>query len=408
MKKIFIFIFSIFIFSSAYSQTKHISNMSDKDYSALLQESILSYGNNYNLKLFLDKIKKGEKVSIAALGGSVTEGAGPALFTDGYAYQFNRKIRTQFTKDNGKNIFFDGAGLSGTPSPIGLVRYEQDVTKVLKQNPDLLIIEFAVNDGGEQTHQRGFEALIHDALTNNPNTAIIILYSAATYGNTQNQMIPIANYYNIPQISILNIVNKSINNKTINEKDFYTDIVHPTKEGHELVADCLMQLLNQTNKNKQNEKPAIPTKSYLESNLFGFKQILSDNQDVKITSGGFNSIDSQTQYLQKTKQSNFPFNWYHKPGNSNDSFNLEINCKNLILVYKENSQYSNVKFGKADLFIDGKYIKTFDCSKNNGWGNCLFELIIDEKVSAKHSVQIKMQDDSKDLGFTIVALGYSK
>ncbi len=408
MKKNILFILALFSINLAFSQDAHPFNLNNKDYTALLQESILSYGNNYNLKYFLNKMKKGEKVTIAALGGSVTEGAGPAAFTDGYAYQFNRKVRTQFTKDNGKNIFFDGAGLSGTSSPIGLVRYEQDVTKVLNQNPDLLIIEFAVNDGGEPTNQRAFEALIHNALVQNPNTAIIILYSAATYGNTQYQMKPIADYYKLPQISILNIVNKSINNNTIQKEAFYTDIVHPTKEGHELMADCLMQLLTQTDKNKSNIQISIPQKSYLEPNFFNLKQILTDNDDVKIAKGGFNSIDSQTQGLRKTNKGDFPNNWYHQPGNNNESFVLNINCKNLILVYKENSSYSNVKFGKADLYIDGKFIKTYDCSKNQGWGNCLVDLIIDEKTARNHKVEIRMNDDSKDLGFTIVALGYSK
>ena len=33
-------------------------------------------------------MRAGDEVIISAIGGSVTEGAGPAVYTEGYAYQF--------------------------------------------------------------------------------------------------------------------------------------------------------------------------------------------------------------------------------------------------------------------------------------------------------------------------------
>ena len=68
-------------------------NMAENDYHKLLEQSIISEGNNFRLKQALNKIKNGKKTVIAAIGGSVTEGSGPADFKDGYAYQFFREIK---------------------------------------------------------------------------------------------------------------------------------------------------------------------------------------------------------------------------------------------------------------------------------------------------------------------------
>ena len=90
---------------------------------------------------------------------------------------------------------------------LGAVRYRKDVIDVLGGTPDLLIVEFAVNDGGEPVFQRSFEALVRDALVANPETAVIAIYAAATYGNTSGPKKAVANNYAIPQINILDIVN---------------------------------------------------------------------------------------------------------------------------------------------------------------------------------------------------------
>ena len=215
-------------------------NLNQTNYEKILEESIVSKGNNYRLKTVIEKMKKGQKVWVAALGGSVTEGAGPANFTDGYAYQFFRALKDNFTPDEGKNFNFNNAGLSGTSSILGLVRYDSDVTEICGRSPDLLIIEFAVNDDGSESTQIAFEGIVRKVLLANPETAIIALYSAADYGNTMAQKKPVADYYSIPQVNMLKSVKESIDKKLFTHDEYFTDNVHPTLEGHQLVTACLI------------------------------------------------------------------------------------------------------------------------------------------------------------------------
>lgn len=379
----------------------------DSKYEEMVKSALVDSGNNFRLKNCIEKIKKGEKVCVAAIGGSVTEGAGPQDFKDGYAYQFFNALKKTYAPKNGANVFFNNAGLSGTPSLLGKLRYESDVTQVLGQVPDILIVEFAVNDGGEEIFKRSFEALVRDALLANPQTAVIALYSAATYGNSAAQKKPVANYYNIPQIDMLPVVEKAINDKTFTKEDFYTDIVHPTKKGHTLMCDSLMYLFKVVDSAKQDSAVDVPQKPLAQKSLSGMIRILGDDENVKISKGSFNTVDKDCQTLKKTGKSDFPVNWHKKQNSaSSDPLKMEIKCKSLAFTYKVQGSWMSEKFGKAQVYVDGKLVNTFDGAKEGGWNNCEILMIIDEAETKNHTVEVKMLPSAAKLGFTIVAMGY--
>jgi len=122
-------------------QSSHPFGISNEMYNSMMAKSLISKGNTYRLKNVIEKLRSGEEVYIATLGGSVTEGAGPANFRDGYAYQFNKLIREKYTPNEGKNVYFNDAGLSGTPSLLGVTRYQSDVVDVLDSRDSLLLLD---------------------------------------------------------------------------------------------------------------------------------------------------------------------------------------------------------------------------------------------------------------------------
>ena len=386
--------------------SNHPFGISDERYEELMQSALISTGNTARIKKFVEKLKNGEDVYMAAIGGSVTEGAGPASYKDGYAYQFNKKIREKYCSDGGKNVYFDGAGLSGTPSELGLVRYESDVVDVLKHNPDLLIIEFAVNDNGMEPSTRAFEAMIRKALEANNDCVVIALYSAATYGNSAAAKKPVAEFYEIPQIDVLSLVKKAVAAGDFAQNKYYTDIVHPTKEGHEIQADCLMYMIEKSLESEDDIIVMVPDEWCRPKPFTNFTRIKGDDENVKITAGGFNGTDNATQGIKKTNKPDFPQNWYYN-GTTKESFKMTINCKALILTYKENGNWTNTKFGKAEVYVDGVKKETLDGQPNGGWGNCVPKLIIDYETCGEHTVEVKMAAGDEDKAFTIVAMGYS-
>jgi len=399
----------LMMFAGNIYAEQHPFGIGDADYNNLIQSSIVSAGNNYRLKKVLEKIEKGEKVWIAAIGGSVTEGAGPEKFTDGYAYQFFRELQ-KHAPGEGKNLYFNNAGLSGTSSLLGRLRYDSDVIQICGQTPDLLIVEFAVNDGGEVLFQRSFEALVHDALVANPETAVIALYSAATYGNTMAMKKPVSEYYRIPHVNMLELVNNCIKKNIFTKEQYYTDIVHPTFEGHELMKDCLMKLLENAEKAELDEAFEIPAVPLKNKNLIGLQRVTEDCKDVNILSKGcFSSTDSKTQALKKNNKGDFPQNWYKKASAiSNEAFKMEIDCKALVFAFKNQASWESEKYGKAEVYVDGRLAGTFDGGKESGWNNSEVTLLFDGVSSKKRIIEIKMASGSEALGFTILGFAYTK
>ena len=386
-------------------------NLSDSVYHSMIENTIVSTGNNARMKKVLAKMRAGENVKIAAFGGSVTEGAGPANFTDGYAYQFYRAIKAKYAPGDGKNVSFNNAGLSGTGSLVGVVRYEQDVVKVCGGNPDLLIIEFAVNDNGDVLCQRSFEAIIRKAMLANPDCAVIAMYAVASYGNTSAQKKPVADHYALPQINMMEVVNKAIADKVFTKEQYFTDYAHPTYEGHQFMSDCLMTVVDKMDKAAKDSDQQVPASCFKEPSLYGLKRILPDAADanVKIERGAFTERDIKTQTLKKTNLPDFPENWKKKlhMQSENVPFKMELTCKSLIFIYKVQASGDAEKFGKAEVYVDDKLVATYDGGKAGGWNNCEPNIIIDERTAAKHTVIVKMAPGSEKLGFTIVAMGYS-
>jgi lysophospholipase L1-like esterase len=109
---------------------------------------------------FLNKAARGESVTVAYLGGSITHGAtvwplsGTNALGDAYDFSsYNTELnswraqtfdwlRTQYEQTPGQFRQLNAA-IGGTPSLLGAYRLEQDV---LSHNPDLVFVEFAVND----------------------------------------------------------------------------------------------------------------------------------------------------------------------------------------------------------------------------------------------------------------------
>lgn len=379
--------------------------ISDSKYEEIIKKSLVTTGNNALVKKVLAKMKSGEEVILAAIGGSITEGAGPADFHQGYAYQFKDLFIQKYAVDTDK-VKFIPAGIGGTPSAMGAVRYQKDIVDTAGRSPDLLIVEFAVNDWLECTNTRGIEYIVRTALE--AGTAVIMLYAAATYTNQQGQIAPVADFYSLPQVSISNALAGSGVNQEKDSKVYYSDYVHPTRYGHTFMARCLMNLIDEIDVRPQDATYVLPDRYKNENAFKSFTAIYADTKDenVSIKSGSFSKKDDAIQgYAHGGKC--FVDNWYNSPSTGSgtaEPFKMSLKCKSLIMVYKN---ANNDSFGKADVFIDGKLYKTYAGHEEGGWNNCMVVMIIDETEPRQHTVEIKMAQDNQDKSFTILAFGYA-
>jgi acyl-CoA thioesterase-1 len=89
----------------------------------------------------LAKARRGEEICVAAIGGSITAGG---LQTKDPKNRYIARVADWFTKTFPKaKVRFVNAGIGGTNSLYGAMRVQRDV---LSKKPDLVIVEYAVND----------------------------------------------------------------------------------------------------------------------------------------------------------------------------------------------------------------------------------------------------------------------
>lgn len=153
---------------------------------------------------FYAKAKKGKPVTVAYFGGSITAHPGwrPQSF-DGIQEMFPKSDMTMVN-----------ASVGGTGSIVGVFRADQDL---LPCNPDLVFIEFAVNDGGDAVKRtkdvvRALEGIILKLRKQNPKVDICFFYTmqgkdveTVAGGHAQPAVSvheQVASWYNLPSIYV--------------------------------------------------------------------------------------------------------------------------------------------------------------------------------------------------------------
>lgn len=208
------------------------------------------------------KIKGGKEVTVAYLGGSITA-------MGGWRNKTTDWLRATYPGATFKEVH---AAIGGTGSDLGVFRLGRDV---LAHRPDLLFVEFATNDGGQQPEQiwRSMEGIVRQTWRQDPATDIIFTYTITTAftndycsgmcNRSASAMELLADHYGIPSINFgirvaqllkqgklmmdAKVIETAVpkespdRDKQIREKLaadprllFANDGVHPRDEGHEL------------------------------------------------------------------------------------------------------------------------------------------------------------------------------
>lgn len=197
------------------------------------------------------KARAGGEVRVAYLGGSIT--AAPGWRVKSLASMQERFPTARFVEIN--------AAIGGTGSDLGAFRVGQDV---IAHAPDLVFVEFAVNDGSTPPERlvAAMEGIVRQILNAGPTTDICFVYtlSEPTVGDlvagrcqpSAAAMEAVADHYAIPSIHFGVEVARRISAGTLTFKGakrepfdpaatpmlFSTDGVHPLVEtGHVLYAD---------------------------------------------------------------------------------------------------------------------------------------------------------------------------
>lgn len=386
-------------------------------YQKMLRKSLVQTGNNARLKSAIEKAKRGWETTIAFIGGSITQGAGAVpINTKCYAYQTFEGLCRLAGKGVDENIHFVKAGVGGTSSELGMIRYERDVLRDGAVMPDIVVVEFAVNDEGDETKGVCYDSLVRKILAAENKPAVILLFAVfANDGNLQERLSVVGERYHLPMVSTRDCVveqfyKKAGEGKIVTKNQFFYDCFHPTNIGHKIMADGLLYLMQEVDGSLMDED-ALDLAAVLAPIGDTFEKIwLFDRSSsaatdiVKVVSAGaFSETDEELQSVELdrnlTQTKEFPYNWKHVSGA--EPFVMEVCCSSLVLVYKDSGA---PKAGCAQVFVDGEKVLLAN-PKINGWTHCNPLICFRDREERIWRVEIKMHPGDEEKEFTILGFG---
>ena len=224
---------------------------------------------------FFEKVQKNEPLLVGYIGGSITRG-----------HNLYRTQSARFIQSNwpGSKMKFINAGISGTGTDLGACRIRE---QLLQYKPDLIFIEFAVNDA----FPNGMEGMIRQIWKYDPSIDICLIY---TLYNGQTKIyasgkVPvnilglekIADHYQIPSVhmgleaSFLEeqgrLLWKAPAGTNTEQLIFSNDGTHPITAGGNLYAQSIARSLLKMKTRATAQKHTLP------------KPLIADNwEDAKL------------------------------------------------------------------------------------------------------------------------------
>ncbi len=220
---------------------------------------------------FTAKAESGAPVTVAYLGGSITE-------MNGWRNLTTEWLRKEFPKAQVKEV---AAAIGGTGSDLGVFRVGHDA---LRHSPDLLFVEFATNDRGRSAEAiiRQVEGIVRQTWAKDAKTDIVFVYTITHHavpeyakGGTQptvEAMEKVAAHYGIPSVDFGYRVMAELNagRLVMSMKELETAVPKETPERDKVLAEKLAKE-GKILFAKDGVHPAMPGhKLYLKSlqNLF--------------------------------------------------------------------------------------------------------------------------------------------
>lgn len=340
---------------------------------AIFDNTVVSAGNTARLARVMERAAKGETVNVVTLGGSITYGLYASTSQKCWAYLTYKWWTENFPK---AKVNYHNVGISGTSSILGVHRMGDDV---IAKDPDLVIVEFSVNDTMEDYPY--YEGIVRNVLTKCPDAAVIMFFTVCESGWTmQDTEIPIGRHYEVAMISGANAVNGLLAAHAMTWSEFGTDDAHPTDKGHEIYASLIRSYLDSVKKKYTKLSKVVPA---VPEALYGERY-----KDAKLYMGGTLEPDSLGVWTVNKNYQTSHFNhlkgaWLTTKRGKALTFTAEFKEVNLLYMRWK----TDVNAGSIDVKVDGVSVATVDGNFNDGWGDHLYYVtVFKENEVREHTI----------------------
>ena len=353
----------------------------------MIRRAVVNPGNTARLADAMKRAQAGEKITIGTIGGSITQGTAASTTDERYA---NRALQWWAKTFPKAQLDFVNAGIGATDSYIGVHRVDADL---LSKKPDVVIVEFSVNDTDAALNLQTYDSLVRKILQAENHPAVILLFTTQEDGTSlQDTHMQIGSAYNLPMISYKNAVLPEIEAGKFTWKDISPDNIHPNSVGHGIIGELLWSYFNSfyAKLDQIDTSDLTFTAPPVTKDLYAKGQLLDSKTLTPKTMQGFEQAKVSNQ---------FPNDWTTKEGGE---LTFEVTGSNIGVLY-----YKTVdgKSGQYCVYVDDRLIQVLDGDFTGGWGNyAQAQQVYTSDTPSTHTVTIKQLEGTDLTQFTVLGL----
>jgi lysophospholipase L1-like esterase len=359
-----------------------------EDEQTMYSHALLSEGDLTRLASKQKLAAAGQPLSVAVIGGSITQGSAASNYTECYAELFHNWWLNKYPDSE---ITFTNAGIGGTDSYLGVHRADE---QLLKAKPDVVIVEFSVNDTDKVMNKFSYDSLVRKILSQDNNPAVILLFMTQDNGTSlQDVHKQIGEAYNLPMISYHDAVMWAMEQNTLKWEDISPDNIHPNSAGHAIIGELLTEFLDNADSKESDftaEPGAFTTPAYTSDYYKNAHFLNADGFEAEATGFEKASTPLYPQFGNGYKTT------------AGGSLKFTVTTRNFGLFYLCTT---DGKSGTYEVYIDGERKGLINADFTGGWGNYgATKQFLLANESASHTIEIKPLAGNEDKGITILAL----
>lgn len=354
--------------------------MRNIDMNHVSKAAIAHRGNWNRMKRCMQRAEEGNPLVLGFIGGSITQGSLATAPDQCYAALVDDWWVRKFPNTC---VTYINAGIGGTNSQFATARVEEDL---LCKKPDVVVVEFSVNDENNEHYKETYESLIRKIDQSDGNPAILIVNNVCyTDGhNAEEQHVAVGAYYDLPCISMKHSIYELIVNGSITREDITPDGLHPNDQGHRLIADIIASFLETIYEEREVDEVEIPTLCQtLTKNRYAITRRYQNHTYDTIRQGF--QIDERPQQAISDA---FKKGWYARKVGA--SIQFRVTGTELAIQYRK-TIHKPAPIAIAILDGDNENAVRLDANFEETWGDCLYLQQIGSNLKTReHTIEIKI------------------
>lgn len=352
------------------------------------------HGNTERIQKVLKKAEAGQPVTLAYLGGSITQGSLSSTPETCYAAMTTKWWKEQYPQTA---FTYVNAGIGGTPSQFGVARVEQDV---LAYEPDFVIVEFSVNDDNSLFYRETYEGLVRKIYTSKTNPAVLLVHNVfyQTGTNAQDQHEVIGRYYQIPCVSMKTSVYQAVAEGKIPAREITPDDLHPNDVGHAMLSRLITYFLEKAQKEAEFAELSSGFSIVRKAEELP-APITANAYEHSVRYQGYNSNPELLGFVKDEKEQNHITDIFKRGfvgTKVGDAIRFTVSGSGVAVQYRKSVKHPAC-VAKAVLDGDTEHTVILDGNFEETWGDCLFiTTLLMHGEDKEHTLEIIITDGGED------------